>query len=69
MSVKQITVGRLMLIATLVCLAAPAFAIGIFAEPPAVTASMVWLGLAGLAVAGSPRRRRSRSRRGSEPSA
>ena len=55
MSGHKITIRRLTLIATLVCVAAPAFATGIFAEPPTATTSMVWLGLIGLAIAGSPR--------------
>ncbi len=54
-SVHKITIRRLTLIATLLCVAAPAFATGIFAEPATATASMVWLGLIGLAIAGSPR--------------
>jgi hypothetical protein len=45
--------ARLLLIGTLVCVAAPAFAFGILSEPPAPLASMVWIGLAGLAIAGS----------------
>ena len=45
----------LLVTAVLLTVAAPAFAVGFWAEQPATTASMVWLGLAGLAVAGSPR--------------
>ena len=46
---------RLVVIVALVFASAPAFGFGILAEPPAATASMVWLGLVGLAIAGSPR--------------
>jgi len=47
--------SQLLLIVALVCIAAPAFALGIFAEPVAATASMVWIGLAGLVIAGRKR--------------
>ena len=47
--------SQLLLIVALVCVAAPAFAFGILTEPVAATASMVWIGLAGLAIAGRKR--------------
>jgi hypothetical protein len=60
-SVKRITIKPVLVVGALVCVAAPAFGLGILSEPQAATASMVWLGLVGLAVAGTPRRRDERS--------
>ena len=54
----------LLLVGVLVSIAAPAFALGLglWSEPAASPASMVWLGLFGLALAGSRRRRGDASR-------
>jgi MYXO-CTERM domain-containing protein len=65
--VREITMKPLLLIGVLVSIAAPAFAVGLglWTESAASPASMVWLGLFGLALAGSRRRRGDTS----EPSA
>ena len=65
-NVNKVTIGRLVGIAILVCISGPVFAFEFVSEPQAATASMIWLGLFGLAVAGSPRKRDAESEPGSE---
>lgn len=63
-SVNDVTVRRLIVTAVCVCVAGPAFALDILPEPRAAAGGMVWLGLAGLAIAGSPRKRGREQARG-----
>ena len=55
---------RLLVVVLLVCAAAPAFGFGLPSEAPTATAGMGWLGLSGLALAGS----RGKPSLGAEPS-